>query len=214
MCIRDRGNNANPGSPAAPFLTISHAVSVAVPGTTIWVDAGTFQEQVQINQSLNIIGNSRTKTIVKAPVTMANVPNPNGTGQPIISASGAANTVNISKIKIDGDGGRTVSSFVGMHYAEASGTFNDNHITGIHDSPVFSGVQSGVAIIANHAWDVSVAQTVSVTNNLIDDYQKGGILVNELNTQGIVTGNVVTGQNTPGVTAQNGIQFGLSLIHI
>ena len=159
-------------------------------------------------ETLNIIGNDRTKTIVKAPVTMADVPNPNGSGQPIISASGAANTVNISKIKIDGDGGRTVSSFMGMHYAEASGTFDNNHITGIHDSPTFTGVQSGVAFTANHAWDVSLAQTVSVTNNIIDDYQKGGILINELNTQGIVTGNTVTGQNTPGVTAQNGIQFG------
>ena len=46
------GNNANAGTPAAPFLTISHAVSVAVDGTTIWVDAGTFQEQVQIARDL------------------------------------------------------------------------------------------------------------------------------------------------------------------
>ena len=177
-------------------------------GTTIYIDAGTFQEQVLIGKSLNIIGNDKTKTFVKAPVIMANVSNPNGTGQPIIYASGTGNTINISQLTVDGDGGRNVSAFMGVHYAEANGTFNNNRITGIHDSPVFTGNQRGIAFVANHHWDVSVDHTVTVSNNLIDDYQKGGIVIDELNTHGIVTGNIVIGANTAHVTAQNGIQFG------
>ena len=138
---------------------------------------------------------------------MATITNPNGSGQPIIFASGIGNTVNISKLTIDGDGGRNVASFVGVHYSAASGTFDNNRITGIRDV-TFSGNQRGLSFVANHQWDVSVEQNVNVTNNLVDDYQKGGISINELNTHGIVTGNTVTGQNIPEVNGQNGIQFG------
>ncbi|MBP7849770.1 MAG: right-handed parallel beta-helix repeat-containing protein [Lentimicrobiaceae bacterium] len=201
------GNDANAGTAAAPFLTITKAVNTAVDGTKIWVDAGTFQEQVSINKTLDLTGVDRTRTIIKAPVTLSGFANANGTSFAIIYASGNTNTINIDKLMVDGDGGRTDASFVGVHYFAANGSFTNSRITGIRNNP-YSGSQGGSAFTANHQWDVPINQTVYVTDNIIDDYQKGGIVINELNTQGIVTGNIVTGQNIPLVNAQNGIQFG------
>jgi len=204
------GNDANLGTADAPFLTIQHAINVVGAGDDIFVDAGSYTEQVQANKSLSIIGADRSgpsKTQIKAPAVLNSVITNMDPHQPIIYASGAGNTINISQVLVDGDGGRNVADFMGVYYYEANGTFDDSRITGIRDV-AFSGNQSGVAFVANHAWDISLSQTVTVSDNQIDDYQKGGILINELNTQGIVTGNTVTGQNIPNVNGQNGIQFG------
>ncbi len=200
------GNDANPGTHSAPFLTIGKAVSTAVAGTKIWVDAGTFQEQISVGKTVDITGVDRTKTIVKAPTTLFGFINANGTSYAIIYANGNTNTINIDKILVDGDNGRPDATFTGVHYFAANGAFTNSRITAIRNNP-FSGVQGGTAFTANHQWDISVLQTVTVDNNIIDDYQKAGIVINELNTQGIITNNTVTGQNIPLVTGQNGIQL-------
>lgn len=197
------GDDANPGTADAPFLTITKAVNTAVEGTQIWVDAGIFQEQVSIGKTVDITGVDRTKTIVTAPATMTSV-TWNG-AHPIVYAYGNANTINISKIAIDGNGGRSINWFVGMLYYDANGTFDNNSITGIHDSPTFTGAQMGHAYYSAQAG--SLTQTLFVTNNLIDDYQKGGIYIKSAGTTATVSGNTVTGQNVPNVTAQNGICF-------
>ncbi len=201
------GSDANPGTAAAPFLTIGKAVTTAMVGTHIWIDAGSFPEQLSIGKTLDISGVDRTKTIVQAPLTMSAVLTGNGNNvYPIIYAYGEGNTINVEKILIDGDGGRNSNKFEGIHYFAASGTFTNNRITGIRNNP-FDG-SDDVAFVANHVYDVSVDHTLTVTGNLIDDYGKGGIVINELNTRGIVTGNTITGANVSGKLAQNGIQFG------
>jgi parallel beta-helix repeat protein len=50
------GNNANPGTAAAPFLTIAYAVSQAINGDIIIVDVGTYAETVTINIDVTIRG--------------------------------------------------------------------------------------------------------------------------------------------------------------
>ncbi len=189
------------GTASAPYATITKAVSVAMVGANIYVDAGTYQEQVQIGKSLNIIGLDRSLTSVVAPATLTSVTW--NTAHPVIYAYGNTNTVNISNITIDGNSGRSVSWFVGALYYDANGTFTNNRITGIHDAGTFSGAQMGHAFYATQAG--SLTQTVSVTDNLIEDYQKGGIYVRSAGTTATITGNTVTGQNVALVTAQNGI---------
>jgi hypothetical protein len=44
------GNNGNPGTSAAPFLTIAFAISTASAGDTIYVDAGTYNGDVLVDQ--------------------------------------------------------------------------------------------------------------------------------------------------------------------
>jgi hypothetical protein len=205
------GNDANEGTSAAPFLTITKAVTTAVDGTSIMVDAGTFQEQVSVAKTLNVTGVDKTKTTIKAPVTMIPVQisiwSLNENINPVFFANGNSNTVNISKVTIDGDGGRSVNKFFGSLYYEANGVFDNNRITSIHDAGTFSGAQQGIAYYGGHIRTVTMAQMLSVTNNLIDDYQKGGVVVDAPGTNGNITGNYIIGQNVPLVTAQNGIQL-------
>ncbi|MBV6477796.1 MAG: hypothetical protein HGGPFJEG_00540 [Ignavibacteria bacterium] len=204
------GSNSNPGTPSAPFLTVSHAVSVANNNDTIYIDAGTYQEQVNINKSLTIYGADSagsSATIIKAPAVMSYVSNANATDhRPVVYISGDTTTVDISHLCIDGDG-RGGDKFSGIYYFEASGKFEHNRIIKVRDA-VYSGNQSGNAFFANHTYDVALDHTVIVNDNVIEDYQKTGILINEINTQGIVTNNIVIGQNIVNVNGENGIQFG------
>ena len=50
------GNNSNNGSSSSPFATLSYAISQAVANDFIYVDAGTYAEQVTINKGITIIG--------------------------------------------------------------------------------------------------------------------------------------------------------------
>lgn len=204
------GNDANAGTASAPFLTIQKALMMAGPGNTIYVDGGVYQTQLDINKSITIVGAGRsgtTTTRIKAPATPASITNANGSYQPIIYAQGAGNTINLDKLLIDGDGGRTISDFMGVYYFEAGGALTNSRVTGIRDA-TYSGNQSGLGVYVNHAYDANVPHTVTINNNIIDDYQKAGLVVNELNTHAVITGNTVTGQNIPNINGQNGIQLG------
>ncbi|MCL4550040.1 MAG: right-handed parallel beta-helix repeat-containing protein [Bacteroidetes bacterium] len=50
------GNDANPGTAAAPFLTINHAISIASSGDIIYVDVGTYAETVLVTKALTFRG--------------------------------------------------------------------------------------------------------------------------------------------------------------
>ena len=51
------GNDASGnGSKSAPFATLKYAIGVALPGTIIYVDAGTYQEDIVVNKILNLRG--------------------------------------------------------------------------------------------------------------------------------------------------------------
>jgi hypothetical protein len=191
------------GSFSAPYASINKAVIMAREGATVFVDAGTFPEQVMVGKNVNITGLDRTKTIVQAPASLASVTWKSS--NPIIYVFGSANTVNISKITIDGNNGRSVNSFIGILYYEANGAFTNSRITGIHNAGSYSGDQTGHAYYATHIADATLAQSVSITGNIIDDYQKGGIYVREPGTVATITNNTVTGQNVPAINTQVGI---------
>ena len=107
------------------------------------------------------------KTIILAPATLPltgywySAP---FTSQPIVYAYGVGNTINISQLRIDGDGGRNVDHFIGMEYYEANGTFDHNKITGIHDAGVFNGMQRGHAFYGMYFG--TGTQTLNITKNL------------------------------------------------
>ena len=63
------GNDSNPGTSNAPLLTISKAVSVAEPGSIIYVDAGTYTEQVLVQKDLTLLGAGEGESIIKAPAS-------------------------------------------------------------------------------------------------------------------------------------------------
>ena len=69
------GNNANPGTAAAPFASLQHAVTVAAANDMIYVDAGSYAEQVIINKGVTIIGAGQSLSLFTPPAS-ALVPAP------------------------------------------------------------------------------------------------------------------------------------------
>ncbi|MBL7905359.1 MAG: right-handed parallel beta-helix repeat-containing protein [Bacteroidales bacterium] len=205
------GNDATGnGTVSTPYATISKAVNEAMVGANIYVDAGTYQEQVLVGKSLNIFGLTRNLTIVKAPAVVPDVVTANPVRNPIVSAKSPSTadiiTVNLSKLTIDGDNGRNSTAFVGMYYYAANGTFDNARITGIHDVGGVTGNQRGIAFYADHDAGTTLAQNVTINNTIIDDYQKGGIVMKQPGTVATITGNTVTWSAGPHITAPNGIQ--------
>lgn len=58
------GNDANSGNSNSPFLTIQAAINAASAGDTIMVDAGTYNENVNINKALTLLGAGAGATVV------------------------------------------------------------------------------------------------------------------------------------------------------
>ena len=203
------GNDGNAGTAAAPYLTIQKALLEASAGDTIYVDGGVYQTQLDINKSVNIIGAGRSgayTTRIKAPVAPAGFTANGSSFEALIFAHGAGNTINLDSLLIDGDGGRNVPRYTGVYFYEAGGSLTKSRVTGIRDV-TYSGNQSGNAVYVNHAFDTPFDHTVIIDSNLVDDYQKTGLLLNEPGTHAIVRGNTITGQSIKGLNAQNGIQL-------
>ncbi len=58
------GNDDNPGTAAAPLLTITKALTVINPGYKIQVDAGTYAERLIIDKSVSMIGAGADKSVI------------------------------------------------------------------------------------------------------------------------------------------------------
>src|SRR5437588_339079 len=54
------GNDAHSGTASSPFLTINKGISVAAAGDTVYVDAGTYAEQVNASKKIVLLGANAT----------------------------------------------------------------------------------------------------------------------------------------------------------
>jgi len=89
-----------------------------------------------------------------------------------------------------------------------SAKITDNHITAIRDIPL-SGVQEGIGVqfgLTNGKGGILSTGSGTVEGNLIDDYQKGGVVVIGSGSNATVSRNTITGAGPTGVIAQNGVQ--------
>jgi hypothetical protein len=77
-------------------------------------------------------------------------------------------------------------------------------------SPLLRGCQNGFAIAVGRTFDVPIPGQVgqaTIIGNTLDRYQKGGIYVDNIGSQGTITNNVLDGEGPNSVIAQNGIQI-------
>lgn len=80
----------------------------------------------------------------------------------------------------------------------------------IHDIgelPLFNGAQHGVAVYYR-AFFLGGSATGKINGNTIERYQKGGIVVNGVGSNAVVSNNIVNGLTPVNFIAQNGVQFG------
>lgn len=189
------------------FATIQAAVNAAAEGDKIRVLPGTYTESVTINKD---------NLEIKASQKLAAKVNPAIGGNFIFFVDGAQN------VKIEGfevSGPFTTLEFAGIEVSNGgSAKIKDNLITKIRNQPL-SGNQEGIGILVSQP-NVPGTTSAVIEDNVISDYQKGGIVVSvglgSVPIGAIVAGakahaeiedNVITGVGLTGVIGQNGIQI-------
>ena len=187
------------------FTSISAAVFFANPlgGDIIIVCDGLYIEQVVINKSLTLqaVADPSQQAVVMAPPSMVIDPQ-----KAIIRVTGMLVNVTIDGFIIQGPGGANCDSLrYGIRVdGGANATITHNLIKDIHDTP-FGGCQNGIGILVGRQAEGTTG-TAMIDDNIIQSYQKGGIVVDNMGSTAVITNNVITGVGRTEVIAQNGVQ--------
>jgi len=195
--------------PNAQFTTIQAAVDVAG-GGQVKVCPGTYDEQVQIvghqHDGLRIFSQNPLQAVIRYPLLDTKQP-------PSVVWVSEADNVDIRHFTISGPftvPGCNTERHTGVRIGDdASATIYGNHITEIRNSvPALRGCQDGIAVQVGRNSE-SHAGSAVILNNLIDMYQKGGVLVDGPGSYAWATQNQILGDTmlTP-LIAQNGVQVG------
>ncbi len=184
------------------YSTIQAAVTAAAPGSEIVVCPGTYVEQVTIptgKNNLTLRSDKPLAAIIQAPAVMTG-------NKAIVDVAGVQN-VTIRGFTITGPGGGGCDSIRWGVRVDSGGSANirENHITEIRDNP-FSGCQNGIGILVGRQSEGQVGSAV-IQKNIIDNYQKGGIVVSNVGSSAEVKDNDATGVGPTALIAQNGIQI-------
>jgi nitrous oxidase accessory protein NosD len=199
------GCAAFPGDPnctesATPIQT---AIDFSINGETVFVDPGTYVEQLEISKNI-VLQATAPGAIIKAPLVLTDFfmsgANKN---YPVVYVHDTSNASLIG-FTIDGaNNGDSNYRFDGVGYYNAGGTIQNNTIQNIMNS-TFSGAQHGVGIFV-YAPNGSPYDIV-IDGNTIENYQKNGMTISGAGVNAEITDNTVTGAGPTSVIAQNGIQ--------
>jgi nitrous oxidase accessory protein NosD len=189
------------------FQTIQSAVNAAVAGDTINVCPGTYAEQIVIfgtdKNNVRLRSVAVWQAVIRAPAVLA--PDGPALAKTILRVDQAQN-VQILGFTITGPGPGPCDSLqfgVKVH-GGGSADILGNHITHIRDDPL-SGCQNGVAVQVGNTFEATVG-SARIVGNVIDDYNKNGITVDDAPSHAEIAYNRIIGAGPTMVTAQNGIQ--------
>ena len=192
------GNDANPGTQAAPFATIQKGVDAVAEGGTVHVAAGTYTEQVLIQKSLDLIGAGEATTTIKAPATRSgSVTEGSNTWDYIVAAYAASGTIDvkIEGFTIDADGqAKTAGTagLVGVFFRDVGGA----------DAGLYSCTIHNFATTEYESWGIKVYgnSDLTIDDNTLTDYTRDGINViggASGNPNATISDNDLTGSATP-----------------
>jgi parallel beta-helix repeat protein len=198
-----------------PCATIQYAIGIAPQTGTIKVAAGTYPEQLSISgKNLTITGAGTSKTLIQ-PTSLATDDNdPNNSNGPeavVVTFTGTASG-GLSDLTVDGSqttepsDGSCDLDYVGVEFANASGTLASDDIKGIQESSGFVGCQPGADGGVYVANDDGATHTVTMSRLAVSSYDKDGITCADVGTVCTITGSRVTGDGPTDLTAQNGIE--------
>ena len=196
--------------PNAAYETIQEAVDASGPGDQVKVCAGIYMEQVRImgsaHDGLRLFSERPLQATIKMPLGDL-------TPHSVVYVDGA-NDVDIRHFTISGPFVTPPQCFnnvpdrhTGVRLAHGSMTLYGNHITEIrHVAFTVRGCQDGFGVQIGRRAEGQFG-TATIRNNLIDLYQKGGIIVDGPGTYALVTQNDINGDpGLSGLIAQNGVQ--------
>ena len=227
--VKTTGNNASVGTGwGTAFQTISYAISRSNNGDIIYVEGGTYTEQLEIVKAISIIGSQNagsgiSRTVIKAPAwgTMTSITdgtNLNWTGadkiqsstfNAVIYVNATTNTtaVYLKGIDVDGDDqlvqtGTTM--FFGIAFKTATGTIGG----AVGDSVRVYDVKSADAVSNAKNLGIGVAffgkAAPTMSHVRIYDYRNAGIAVLGSSTSSLSS----TVANQPNPTIQDNVITG------
>jgi uncharacterized repeat protein (TIGR01451 family) len=189
------GGNVSNGTTCSVGVGIQAAINAASPGDTIEVHSGIYREHVNVNKSLTLRGVD------------------NGTGLPVVDASGTGDAITLSA------DGCTIEGFVakndGSHYSGIKATSDGNTISGNTATDNLCGIYlssssdnniSGNIISNNYFKGIHLFDSSgnNIESNIVSNNNGGGITLNASSDNNIVTANTATGNyNGIGVVSSN-----------
>jgi parallel beta-helix repeat protein len=193
------------------YATIQAAVNAASAGDKVKVCPGTYTEQVTVGagkDGLSLESEKPLQAVIKAPALMTSP-------KAIVYVNGAQN-VGVRGFTISGPGSGNCDSLeYGVLVDNGSASVEKNHIASIRDvdpaSPDIgtghSGCQNGGGVRFGRQIGPNTTGSGTIKDNVIDDYQKGGIVVDNVGSSATVEHNTVVGWGPSKAIAQNGIQI-------
>ncbi|HEX8258424.1 MAG TPA: hypothetical protein VF589_12405 [Allosphingosinicella sp.] len=202
------------------FGTIQAAVDAASDGDTIIVAAGTYVEQVivQNRNGLTIRAADGEQVTLRSPADLVETARSSSDREihSVFTVKDSSEIV-LEGIDVDGEGrgttvdeggGAGIANFYGIFYRNASGGLTDVDIVGVRDpypggttpggQPEVDAVQRGIAVVA----DNDSLRAFAITGGTISDFQKQAGLFSRADLA--ITGVTVTGGGAQPVMAQNG----------
>ncbi len=188
--------------PNAEYPTIQSAVTAADPGDRIKVCPGVYVEEVVVPAGKDVIelfSEGHLQAVIKAPPLLLDP------SQSIVTIRGAQD-VALRHFTITGPGGTPCGSILAgvSVVGGGSATIEHNHITEIRDL-VFSGCQNGLAVLVGRGSQGQVGRA-EIGHNLIDRYQKAGVVVDNAGSYADVHHNEILGPGGQPTIAPNGVQ--------
>ncbi len=184
------------------YSTIQAAIDAASDSDTITVAAGTYVENLYIDEDVKILGAGAGSTIIQSPDIL---PVCFDDLKAIVCIDDAV--AELDGLTVDGLGkGKFNFRFVGVVFHNAGGVLQNSEVLNIEETP-FSGTQHGLGIYGY--FDNGERHLLSIKNNTVQGFQKNGITFNSYeNTPVIVdiVGNTVVGEGATSTIGQNGIQ--------
>jgi hypothetical protein len=185
------GDDANAGTAAAPFETITHAISVASNGDDIRVDVGTYNEVLTVNKQLSLLGPNAGISAV----TGTRVPEARLLQRININSASASQDVTISGFEFFEVPAPTTWTI----YIQGNSdnfTFENNRFIDCEKDAIRSGISSNTA-------------NITVTGNLIQGMTAplaSGILLGGINGTSVISNNEIDLDNGASLSGYAGIQ--------
>lgn len=201
----------NCSASTAAYASIGAAVAAAADGDTIVICPGTapYDEQVVIAKALTVKGFVKTNVVIRPTPMVANTTSLYSDG-PIAAVIVVTDTnATLTNLVVDGGGADLEScsvNTVGIFYRNASGTVSNSTARNLRLAAGLEGCQAGIGIFAQSGGGGSSALTISGSS--VHDYQKNGIVGNEVGTTIDVDTSLVSGDGPANGSIQNGIQIG------
>jgi parallel beta-helix repeat protein len=196
----------------ARFTRIQDALDASKRGASIVVCSGVYDEQLRITKPVRLRG---TRGAVVRPSGMVANTTSARTQRPIAAVAVVSAKARIEGLDFDASAnglagcGEDTPLLMGVYFRGAGGRLERSRIHGVRLGDVDRACENGAAVVVQ---STGGRLRATISDNLIFDYQRSGLVANEVGTRVVVRRNTVTGDGPTPDQAQNGIQVGFGAI--